>query len=65
MLEDAFALTREDLDAAFERRFVSLGLSDQGNLLVVVYTYRADTIRLISAWRANQRQRVEYEKGRC
>jgi len=45
---------------------VSLGLSDLGNLLVVVYTYREpDTIRLISAWRANKRQRMLYEKGRC
>jgi uncharacterized DUF497 family protein len=32
---------------------------------VVVYTYREpDTIRLISAWKANRRQRMQYEKGR-
>ena len=36
-LEDDFALTREDPDAAEERRFVTLGLSNVGNLLVVVY----------------------------
>jgi hypothetical protein len=66
VLEDDFALTRDDPDPADERRFVSLGLSDLGNLLVVVYTYREpDTIRLISAWRANKRQRMQYEKGRC
>ena len=65
VLEDDFALSREDPDVAGERRFVSLGLSDLGNLLVVVYTYREpDTIRLISAWKANKRQRVLYEKGR-
>jgi len=65
VLEDEFALSREDPDVADERRFVSLGLSDLGNLLVVVYTYREpDTIRLISAWKANKRQRVLYEKGR-
>ena len=66
MLEDDFALTRDDPDSTDEQRFVSLGLSNLGNLLVVVYTYRGpDTIRLISAWRANRRQRVQYEKGRC
>jgi uncharacterized DUF497 family protein len=66
VLEDDFALTRDDHDDVDERRFVSLGLSDLGNLLVVVYTYREpDTIRLISAWRANNRQRMLYEKGRC
>ncbi len=65
VLEDNFALTRDDPEAADERRFVSLGLSDLGNLLVVVYTYREpDTIRLISAWRASRRQRNQYEKGR-
>jgi uncharacterized DUF497 family protein len=40
ILEDDFALTREDPDAVEERRYVTLGLSNLGNLLVVVYTYR-------------------------
>jgi len=66
VLEDNFALTRDDPDDVDEQRFVSLGLSDLGNLLVVVYTYREpDTIRLISAWRATKCQRMLYEKGRC
>ena len=64
-LQDDFALTREDPDEAEELRFVTLGLSDSGNLIVAVYTYREpDIIRLISAWKANKRQRVQYEKGR-
>jgi uncharacterized protein len=63
--EDAFALTREDPDAMGEQRFVKLGLSDQATLLVVVYTYREpDIIRMLSAWKANKRQREVYEKGR-
>ena len=65
VLEDDFALTREDADAGEEPRFVTLGLSNFGNLLVVVYMYREpDIIRMISAWKANKRQRVLYEKGR-
>lgn len=65
IFEDDFALTREDPDAVGEERFVTLGLSDVGNLLVVVYTYRGpDIIRVISAWKANKRQRMLYEKGR-
>jgi uncharacterized DUF497 family protein len=65
LLEDDFALTREDPDTVEERRYVTLGLSNLGNLLVVVYTYRQpDAIRVISAWKANKRQRVLYEKGR-
>jgi uncharacterized protein len=65
VLEDEFALTREDPDAVDEPRFVTLGLSNVGNLLVVVYTYREpDIIRVISAWKANNRQKVLYEKSR-
>jgi len=65
VLEDDFALTREDPDAMVEQRFVTLGLSNAGSLLVVVYTYRApDRIRVISAWKANRRQKELYEKGR-
>ncbi len=65
VLEDAFALTREDPDAVGEERFVTLGLSDQANLLVVVYAYREpDIIRVLSAWRANRWQGELYEEGR-
>ncbi len=65
VLEDDFALTREDAAAVDEPRFVTLGLSNLGNLLVVVYTHRdPDAIRLISAWKANKRQREAHEKGR-
>ena len=47
VLEDDFALTREDPRAAEELRFATLGLSNLANLLVVVYTYREpDAIRL-------------------
>ncbi len=65
ILEDNFALTREDPDSEGEQRFVTLGMSSFAQLLVVVYTYREpDIIRIISAWRANRRQRLRYEKDR-
>lgn len=65
VLEDAFALTQEDPDAVEEQRFVTLGLSDQAKLLVVVYAYvEPDIIRVISAWKANKRQGELYEEGR-
>jgi uncharacterized DUF497 family protein len=48
VLEDDFALTREDPEAIQEPRYVTLGLSNLGDLLVVVYTYREpDVIRVI------------------
>jgi hypothetical protein len=64
VLTDDQALTREDPDAVGEQRFVSLGMSAVGALLVVVFTHREpDIYRLISAWKANKPQRKQYEKG--
>lgn len=65
VLEDDFALTREDDDTLTEKRFVAMGLSDGGRLLVVVFAYRdPDMIRIVSAWKASRRQRLIHEKSR-
>jgi uncharacterized protein len=65
VLSDDFALTREDPDVLGEQRFVSLGMSATGAVLVVVYTHREpDVYRLISSWKASRPQRTQYEKGR-
>ncbi|MFZ4857187.1 MAG: BrnT family toxin [Desulfuromonadaceae bacterium] len=61
VLLDPFALTREDSDSVDEQRFITLGMSGKGRILMVVYTYRDETIRLISAWKANEPQRRRYE----
>ena len=58
---DPFALTREDSDSDEEQRFVTLGMGGKGRILMVVYTYRDENIRLISAWKANEPQRRRYE----
>jgi len=65
VLSDDFALTREDPGSIGEQRFVTLGMGVSGDLLVVVFTHRdRGAYRLISAWKANKRQRMEYEKAR-
>ena len=65
VLCDHYALTREDPDSEGEQRFVTLGMSATGTLLVVVYTHREpDIYRLISSWKANKPQRTLYEKNR-
>ena len=64
VLHDEHAITRKDADSIGEQRFVTLGLSGVGNLLVVVHSWRgAATIRLISAWKANARQRKQYAQS--
>lgn len=62
VLYDPMALTREDIAAVGEERFVSIGADATGRILVVVYTYRDDEIRLISARLATSRERAFYEK---
>jgi uncharacterized protein len=64
MLLDPYALTWEDEDAEDEQRFLQLGMDAVGRVLVVVFTYRDDIIRLIAAWKANDKQRKRYEAGR-
>jgi uncharacterized DUF497 family protein len=44
-----------------EYRFVSLGYSGKGRLLVVAYTEREGRIRLISSREAAARERRKYE----
>jgi uncharacterized DUF497 family protein len=65
VLDDQFAITIEDRKHD-EQRFVTVGEDLQGRILVVVYSYpdQGDTIRLISARRAETRERKQYEKGR-
>ena len=63
VFEDDVALTASD-DASHEERFVTLGMDAVGRLLVVVYTWRGDLIRIISARKATRTERRYYEKDR-
>ena len=62
-LRDEMALTRPDEDAEAER-FVTLGADALGRLLVVVYEWRDEDVRLISARRATRAERRQYEDKR-
>ena len=61
VLFDPHAITTEDRTAQGEQRFVSIGLDPVGHVLVVVYTYRGEDLRLISARRATRKERHQYE----
>jgi len=63
VLFDPNALTREDVESEGEQRFVTVGMDALGRILIVVYTYRGEDIRLISARSATKRERMQYEKG--
>jgi hypothetical protein len=60
---DPLSLTIPDPDHSdIEERFVVLGHSYRGRLLVVVHSERGDTVRIISARPANGHERAAYEE---
>jgi uncharacterized DUF497 family protein len=63
VLFDPLALTLAHQDVNGEQRFVTVGSDAIGRIIVTVYTYRDDTIRLISARKATATERKQYEKG--
>jgi uncharacterized DUF497 family protein len=62
-LEDDSALTIRDLSSEDEERWVTMGLDASGRLLVVVYTWRGERVRLISARQATRHERRQYEES--
>jgi uncharacterized DUF497 family protein len=64
VLEDPSALTLRADDEAGEERLVTAGVDFLGRVLVVVYTHRRDSIRLISARPASKAERRVYERKR-
>ena len=65
VLEDALSTTYpDDAHSEDEARFVTIGASNRGRILVVAHTERNDTIRIISARRATRREREFYEQGK-
>ena len=61
VLEDPLAVTVEDPDSEGEQRFITIGLGNAGELLVLVWTERGDEWRPISARRPTRKERKHYE----
>lgn len=62
-LSDSRALTIDDPDAEDEERFISLTMGPDGVVLVTVYTYVEENIRIISSRKASPSERKTYEAG--
>jgi uncharacterized DUF497 family protein len=56
----AVTVSEEQFD---EERFITIGIDALGRVLVVVYTWRGNEIRLISARKATRSERKQYEEG--
>ncbi len=60
---DRLSVTIPDPDhSSREHRFVTIGLSAQGRLLVVAHTDRGDNVRIISARLSTKSERIIYEE---
>jgi uncharacterized protein len=69
VISDALAVTFYDTEhSEDEERWVSIGQSSEGSLLVVVHTYMetgpaSALVRIISARHATKNERMQYEQG--
>jgi uncharacterized DUF497 family protein len=61
---DTLSITYPDPDhSTQEERFIIIGLSCKHRVLVISYTYRSETIRIITARVATKREKRFYEYG--
>jgi len=63
VLHDDYAITIPE-EGPDEGRFVTTGMDALGRVLVVVYTWRENRVRIISARAATSRERRQHERTR-
>jgi len=60
---DPLAVTYPDPDHSLsEQRFITLGMSSTGRVLMVAHVDRDENVRIVSARRTTQRERKSYEE---
>ena len=61
---DPFAVTFPDPDhSLYEHRYITVGMSDAGRILIVSHTDREGDVRIISARKTTRSERKFYEEG--
>jgi len=64
VLGDPLSITFYDPDHSIdEDRYITIGTSADGQLIIVSHTDRDDRVRIISARKATRRERKIYQKG--
>ncbi|MFQ5652235.1 MAG: BrnT family toxin [bacterium] len=62
VFNDPFAITINDPDHSdAEERYIDIGFSSKGRLVVVWYTERNENIRIIGCRKATNTERISYE----
>lgn len=63
LFSDEQVLLIEDIDhSQQEDRYIAIGKIEDGIVLFAVFTVRGNKVRIISARKANKKERKEYEK---
>jgi hypothetical protein len=60
---DQRALTIVDPDSEGEERFLTVAMDGRGRILVTSFTFRSDTIRIISSRKASPGERRHYDES--
>jgi uncharacterized DUF497 family protein len=64
VFDDPHSTTFADPDHSIgEDRYVTIGTSNRGRLLVISFTERGDVVRIINARKATPRERTSYEEN--
>ncbi|MEK7993392.1 MAG: BrnT family toxin [Planctomycetota bacterium] len=64
VLADALSITYHDPDhSTREQRFITVGTSRLGRVLIVAHTDRGDNVRIISARKTTRQEQRFYEEG--
>lgn len=61
-LDENVLLVEDIKHSQREERFIAIGKTTQGKILLAIFTVRDDKIRIISARTANQKERRRYEE---
>jgi len=64
IFDDPLQISMNDPDHSFdERRYITIGISEQNRLLIIAHTFGDDKIRIIMARKPTRRERKNYEEG--
>ncbi len=61
-LDEEILLLEDDRHSQVEERFKAIGKVIKGEILLIVFTVRKTNIRIVSARKANQKERRLYEQ---
>jgi len=61
--DPVFVTVIDDEHSIDEERYITIGMSKQGRLLMLAHTDRADQVRIISARRATKREERFYAEA--